>query len=124
MSRTRLAVVTAVGLVAVSGAVFFARRLARPLGDISRAARRIAQGDYRARVPREGPEELVGGVHHVEDMRCQLQDRPRTSASADHRNGLRSGVLLAAGAYRQPEKEDAEDTGEEHDHTPHFGREV
>jgi two-component system, OmpR family, sensor histidine kinase BaeS len=40
-------------------AVLLARMLARPLAEVGSAARRVAEGDYAARVPREGPEELV-----------------------------------------------------------------
>src|SRR5438309_3758642 len=54
-SVTRVVVVAVVAGVSAAAflAIVFARRLARPLGDISRAARSIAEGDYRARVPRD-----------------------------------------------------------------------
>ncbi len=60
-SVTRVVILAVVVGVAAATllAILFARRLGRPLGEVSRAARRIAQGDYRARVPREGPEELA-----------------------------------------------------------------
>ncbi len=40
-------------------AILLARRIARPLGEVGRAARRIADGDYAARVPSEGPDEIA-----------------------------------------------------------------
>ena len=46
-------------LASIGLAVLLARMLARPLADVGAAARRVAEGDYAARVPREGPEELA-----------------------------------------------------------------
>jgi signal transduction histidine kinase len=46
------------GIVAIVLAIFLARRLARPIERLARAADRIAEGDLTARVPEEGPDEL------------------------------------------------------------------
>ena len=55
-------VIAAVGVAAAASivlAVLLARMLARPLAEVGAAARRVAEGDYAARVPREGPDELL-----------------------------------------------------------------
>ncbi|MGI8533290.1 MAG: HAMP domain-containing protein, partial [Candidatus Limnocylindrales bacterium] len=44
-------------VASVTLSVILARRLARPLEHIGDAAERVAAGDYRARVPAEGPTE-------------------------------------------------------------------
>ena len=63
-----IAVLASVGL-----AVVLARMLARPLAEIGGAARRIADGDYAARVPREGPEELASLADSFNQMAASLQ---------------------------------------------------
>jgi two-component system sensor histidine kinase BaeS len=67
-----VAVVTAALLSAALG-----RRIARPLRDVGRAARRIAAGDYAARVPRTGPEELVGLADSFNQMAAALEEQER-----------------------------------------------
>jgi signal transduction histidine kinase len=52
-------------------------RIARPLREVGRAARRIANGDYGARVPREGPEELTGLADSFNEMAASLQEQER-----------------------------------------------
>jgi two-component system, OmpR family, sensor histidine kinase BaeS len=63
-----VAVVASVGL-----AILLARMLARPLAEIGAAARRIADGDYGARVPREGPEELASLADSFNQMAASLE---------------------------------------------------
>jgi signal transduction histidine kinase len=63
-----VAVVASIGL-----AVVLARRLATPLNEIGSAARRIADGDYAARVPREGPEELASLADSFNQMAASLE---------------------------------------------------
>ncbi|MGH2475985.1 MAG: HAMP domain-containing protein, partial [Candidatus Limnocylindrales bacterium] len=63
-----LAVLASVGL-----AIVLARMLARPLNEIGGAARRIADGDYAARVPREGPEELASLADSFNQMAASLE---------------------------------------------------
>ena len=63
-----------VALVAsVVAAIVLARMLARPLADVGRAARRVAEGDYAARVPRDGPEELVSLADSFNQMAASLE---------------------------------------------------
>jgi signal transduction histidine kinase len=65
--------------VAAAGAlaVILARRLAGPLQSVGRAARRIADGDYAARVPRDGPEELASLADSFNQMAAALEEQER-----------------------------------------------
>lgn len=62
-------------VVSVVLAVVVAVRLARPLDDMSHAARRIAAGDYGARVPREGPAEVTSLADSFNQMALSLADQ-------------------------------------------------
>jgi two-component system sensor histidine kinase BaeS len=104
------AVVVAV-IASVALALLLARMLARPLDEIGRAARRIAEGDYAARVPRDGPEELASLADSFNQMAASLerQEAMRRDfiANAAHElrtpltnlqgylEALRDGVLVA-----------------------------
>lgn len=69
-------VVAAVIVAAVASVVLafvLARMLARPLASVGRAARRIAEGDYAARVPRTGPDELASLADSFNQMAGSLQ---------------------------------------------------
>jgi two-component system, OmpR family, sensor histidine kinase BaeS len=69
-------VIAAVGVAAAASivlAVLLARMLARPLAEIGTAARRVAEGDYAARVPREGPEELASLADSFNQMAASLE---------------------------------------------------
>jgi signal transduction histidine kinase len=70
-------VVVAASVVAVIAsivlAIVLARMLARPLNEIGGAARRIADGDYAARVPRDGPEELASLADSFNQMAASLE---------------------------------------------------
>jgi signal transduction histidine kinase len=54
-------------------AVILSRMLARPLAEVGAAARRIAEGDYAARVPREGPDELASLADSFNQMAASLE---------------------------------------------------
>ena len=71
-----VAVVVAV-VVAALVAAMLGMRLARPLREMSRAARRIAEGDYDARIPREGPEEIVSLADSFNQMATALEEQER-----------------------------------------------
>ncbi len=71
-----LALVVAIGAGAALSALL-GYRIARPLREVRRAARRIAEGDYEARVPREGPEELTSLADSFNDMAQSLQEQER-----------------------------------------------
>jgi len=69
-------VIAAVSVAAVASvvlAVILARMLARPLAEVGGAARRIAEGDYAARVPREGPEEIASLADSFNQMAASLE---------------------------------------------------
>jgi two-component system sensor histidine kinase BaeS len=74
-------VVLATTVVAVVAAVvlagMLAARLARPLREIGAAARQIADGDYGARIPRRGPEEIVSLSDSFNQMAASLEEQER-----------------------------------------------
>ncbi len=67
-----VAIIASAALSTVLGA-----RLARPLRNVGQAARRIADGDYAARVPGDGPEELTGLAESFNQMAASLQEQER-----------------------------------------------
>ena len=82
MFDTAVRGVVAISLVvavaaAVVLAIVLARRLAGPLQSIGRAARRIADGDYGARVPRDGPEEVASLADSFNQMAVALEEQER-----------------------------------------------
>jgi two-component system sensor histidine kinase BaeS len=70
---------TIVVAVVVAGivAAILGARLARPLREIGRAARRIAEGDYGARIPRQGPEEILSLSDSFNQMAAALEEQER-----------------------------------------------
>ncbi|MBA2701388.1 MAG: HAMP domain-containing protein [Chloroflexi bacterium] len=89
-----VAVLASVGL-----AVFLARMLARPLAEVGRAARRIADGDYAARVPRDGPEELTSLADSFNQMALSLerQEQMRRDFIANAAHELRTPLTNLQG---------------------------
>jgi two-component system, OmpR family, sensor histidine kinase BaeS len=67
-----VAVLAAIGL-----AVLLAGRIAKPLSRVGLAAKRIADGDYRARVPREGTREVADLAETFNDMAAALEEQER-----------------------------------------------
>ncbi len=67
-----VAVLAAIGL-----AVLLAGRIAKPLSRVGLAAKRIADGDYRARVPREGPREVADLAETFNEMAAALEEQER-----------------------------------------------
>lgn len=65
-----VAVIAALLLAAIIGS-----RLAQPLADLGRGARRIAEGDYRARIERRGPEEVVSLTDSFNQMAAALEEQ-------------------------------------------------
>jgi two-component system, OmpR family, sensor histidine kinase BaeS len=120
-------VVAAVVIAAIASiglAVALARMLAAPLREVSAAARRIADGDYRARVPRDGPEEIASLADSFNQMAASLerQEQMRRDfiANAAHElrtpltniqgylEALRDGVITADRATYESLHEEAE----------------
>lgn len=73
VSTVVVAAVVVAALASIGLAVLMARMLARPLAEVGAAARRVAAGDYAARVPREGPEELVSLADSFNQMASGLE---------------------------------------------------
>ena len=104
------AVVVAI-LASVVLAIVLGRRLARPLAQFGAAARQIAAGDYDARVPRTGPEEIASLADSFNQMAASLDEQERLRrdfiANAAHElrtpltnlqgylEALRDGVIVA-----------------------------
>lgn len=68
-----LAAVVVAAVASVTLAIVMARMLARPLAEVGGAARRIAEGDYAARVPRDGPDELASLADSFNQMAASLE---------------------------------------------------
>jgi two-component system sensor histidine kinase BaeS len=94
VAATVVAVLASVGL-----AIVLARMLVRPLAEIGRAARRIADGDYAARVPREGPEELKSLADSFNQMAAALerQEEMRRDFIANAAHELRTPLTNLQG---------------------------
>jgi two-component system, OmpR family, sensor histidine kinase BaeS len=70
----------AIGAAIAAGvvmAVLLGRRLARPLAEVGSAARAVAAGDYRVRVPRRGPEEIASLADSFNQMAASLEEQER-----------------------------------------------
>jgi signal transduction histidine kinase len=93
-----LAVVVAI-LAAAVLAVVLSRRLARPLAEVGEAARRVADGDYAARVPRNGPEEVASLADSFNQMAASLEEgeRLRRDLIANAAHELRTPLTNLAG---------------------------
>lgn len=105
-----LAVVVAI-VAATALGLLLARRLSRPLAEVGAAARRIAAGDYAARVPRSGPDEVASLADSFNQMALSLEEGRRIQADlianaahelrtpltnlAGYLEGLRDGVIPA-----------------------------
>jgi signal transduction histidine kinase len=114
-----VAVLASIGL-----AIVLARMLARPLAEVGAAARRIADGDYAARVPRDGPEELASLADSFNQMAASLERQEELRrdfiANAAHElrtpltnlqgylEALRDGVITADRATYESLHEEAD----------------
>ena len=94
IAASLVAVLASVGL-----AVVLARMLTRPLREIGSAARRIADGDYAARVPRDGPEELASLADSFNQMAASLerQEQMRRDFIANAAHELRTPLTNLQG---------------------------
>jgi signal transduction histidine kinase len=106
-----IAAVLIAALASIGLAVLMGRMLAKPLREVGAAARRIADGDYAARVPRDGPEEIASLADSFNQMAASLEEQERMRrdfiANAAHElrtpltnlqgylEALRDGVIVA-----------------------------
>jgi len=93
-------VAVAAGVVAAAAlALLLGQRLAGPLIAMGRAARRIAAGDYAARVPRGGPEEIASLADSFNQMAAALQEQERLRREfiANAAHGLRTPLTNLQG---------------------------
>ena len=105
-------------------AIVMARRLSKPLAEIGAAARRIAAGDYEARVPRDGPDEVASLADSFNQMAAALADQERVRrdfiANAAHElrtpltnlqgylEALRDGVIVGDAPTYESLREETE----------------
>ena len=67
-------------LASLALAAILARWLARPLQRLRAAARLVAEGDLRVRVPAEGPEEMISLARSFNQMAERLEEHARERA--------------------------------------------
>jgi signal transduction histidine kinase len=119
LAASFLAVIASIVLAIVLG-----RMLAKPLDEVGAAARRIADGDYAARVPREGPEEIASLADSFNQMAASLEEQEQMRrdfiANAAHElrtpltnlqgylEALRDGVITADRATYESLYEEAD----------------
>jgi len=119
-----IAAIVVAALASLGLAFVMGRMLARPLREVGAAARRIAEGDYAARVPREGPEEIVSLADSFNQMATSLEEQERMRrdfiANAAHElrtpltnlqgylEALRDGVIVADRATYESLHEEAD----------------
>ena len=72
-----LAVLVLAAALSLVLSALLARHLSRPLERIGRTSRRIAQGEYHARVPRQGPEEAISLADSFNQMAESLEEQER-----------------------------------------------
>jgi two-component system, OmpR family, sensor histidine kinase BaeS len=86
-------------VASVALAVLVGQRLGRPIHALAAAARRVAMGDYAARVPRAGPPELVGLADSFNQMAEDLgaQERIRRDFIGNAAHELRTPLTNLKG---------------------------
>jgi signal transduction histidine kinase len=99
VSRVLIAASVVAVLASVGLALVFARMLAQPLAEIGAAARRIADGDYAARVPRGGPEEVASLADSFNQMAAAIerQEEMRRDFIANAAHELRTPLTNLQG---------------------------
>ena len=86
-------------VLVIVGAMFFLRRLSRPLDDLLAASNHVAEGDYSVRVEESGPREVRSMARAFNSMaeRLQTTDRQRRDMLADVTHELRTPLTVIRG---------------------------
>jgi two-component system, OmpR family, sensor histidine kinase BaeS len=89
-------VVLIIGFIALGRAV---RRTAGPIGDVMDAASRVANGDYSARAPVRGPQEVRDLAEAFNEMATRIEtgERQRRNLVADVTHELRTPLSVIQG---------------------------
>ncbi len=98
--RTALLIAVAIaGIVAVGLSAILSAQVARPLGRLAEAARRVAAGEYGARVGIRSPDEIGRLAASFDRMATSLQDneRRRTELVGDVAHELRTPLATLDG---------------------------
>lgn len=77
VARFFLAALAAAAIASVALAIFIGRRVASPLGEVSDAAKLIAQGDHAVRVRPRGPEEIRSLADSFNRMASEIEEQER-----------------------------------------------
>jgi two-component system sensor histidine kinase BaeS len=77
VARVFIAAFVGAVVISIALAVMLARRISRPLERLGSAVRRVADGDYAARVARAGPEEIASLADSFNQMAERIEDQER-----------------------------------------------
>ncbi|NIO09507.1 MAG: HAMP domain-containing protein, partial [Deltaproteobacteria bacterium] len=87
-------------LIALAGALFFVRRITRPLGALAQATQKIDKGEMGVRVEEEGEDEvgkLAASFNHmvgrVEEYTAKLEEQTMELERAHHRTRTFCGIV-------------------------------
>lgn len=99
VTRALVAAGLLVALLGVGLGVLLARSISQPLADMSRAAGRMAEGDYAVRVPLRGPEEVTALARAFNQMAKETGsvERLRRELVANVSHDLRTPLTVIRG---------------------------
>jgi len=99
IGRSLTAAAVGAVLASLALAAILGQRLAAPLLRMRRAARRVAAGDLRVRIPAEGPREIVSLAESFNQMaeRLEEHERERTDFIANAAHELRTPLTNLQG---------------------------
>jgi len=102
VNRSLIIGAIAAGLVALLIGILLARRIARPLGELTRAAQRIARGSYGERIQVGGADEVGRLAHAFNQMAESLArtEEARRQLVADVAHELRTPLTVLRGTVQ------------------------